>query len=180
MSAMSATILNNFTENYIFEQIELSDGRIGYYVLSPDCEYYTFQTNSARYEISFKYTGANPITYKFHDYVKEIMNSIVFLDTTSAEELPTIRAVGAYESGGYISFTVTTAPGNFSRLRCGLSKTTVDNIAIANQYTVKPNGDYVWTIKIAKPADGTTLYFDLRDADTLKYIKEYYVYGYRA
>ena len=75
-------------------------------------------------------------------------------------------------------FTVVTKAGDFNRLRCGLSKSTVDNLANASKYTVDENGDYVWTVKIPKPEADTTLYFDLRDGTTNKYLKEFLIFDY--
>ena len=90
----------------------------------------------------------------------------------------TIKSVSCQDSGDSLTFTVTTKSGNYNRLRCGLSESVIDNIKNVNSYTVDSNGDYIWTIKITKPTETTSLYFDLRSSETGKFIKEYYIFTY--
>ena len=91
-----------------------------------------------------------------------------------------ITNVTAVKSDNKLIFTVVTQAGNYSRLRVGLNKNLTDNLAIVNKYTVNASGEYVWTITIDMPAESTTLYFDLRDAGTNKYINNYYEYKFDA
>ncbi|MBR5272933.1 MAG: SH3 domain-containing protein [Clostridia bacterium] len=101
------------------------------------------------------------------------------LDVSNFSET-TIKSVNATQSGSKTVFTVVTAAGNYSRLRVGTQKTTANNLAISTKYTVNSSGNYVWTISITTPADDTTLYFDLRDATTSKYINQHFVYNFKA
>ena len=91
-----------------------------------------------------------------------------------------ITNVTAVKSDNKLIFTVVTQAGNYSRLRVGLNKNLTDNLAIATKYTVNASGEYIWTISIDMPTESTTLYFDLRDAETNKYINNYYEYNYDA
>ncbi|MBR5272994.1 MAG: leucine-rich repeat domain-containing protein [Clostridia bacterium] len=92
----------------------------------------------------------------------------------------TIKSVTCEESEDKLVFTVVTKAGDYNRLRCGTSESIVDNIANTNTYMVNADGDYVWTITIAKPTESTALYFDLRSSSTGKFIKAFYVYDYTA
>ena len=91
-----------------------------------------------------------------------------------------IKSVSYVESGDNLVFTVTTKPGNFDRVRCGLTKSLVNNLKYTTSYTVADNGDFVWTLKVPKPTENSTLYFDLRNADTNAYIKDFFLYDYVA
>ena len=91
-----------------------------------------------------------------------------------------ITNITAVKNNNKLTFTVVTNSGNYSRLRVGLNKNLTDNLAIAAKYTVNASGKYVWTISIDMPTESTTLYFDLRDAETNKYINNYYEYDFDA
>ena len=93
---------------------------------------------------------------------------------------PTIKGVYCRKSGSTATFTIVTAPGNFDRVRCGTGTSTIGNIANANKYTVGYGGDYTWSFTIDKPSESITLYFDVRNADTGKFIKDYYIFEYVA
>lgn len=92
----------------------------------------------------------------------------------------TIKSVFCVDMGDSLEFTVITKSGDFNRLRCGLSTSTVNNIANSNSYKVNSDGYYVWTLKINKPSGDVTLYFDLRNTATNKFIKEFYIFNYTA
>ena len=96
----------------------------------------------------------------------------------TVEIVPSIKSVTYRETSTSLVFTVVTKSGDFNRLRCGLSESVVDNIKNVNSYTVNADGDYVWTIKITKPSENTTFYFDLRDGSTNKFIKDFFVFDY--
>ena len=93
---------------------------------------------------------------------------------------PVIKSVECAETAKNLTFTVVSAAGNYNRLRCGLTLTTVNNIRVTDTHTVNSDGNFVWSITIAKPAESTRLYFDLRDAETGKFIKENYAFDYEA
>lgn len=88
-----------------------------------------------------------------------------------------INSVSAVKKDDKLVFTVVTEAGNYSRLRVGLNKSLTDNLAVSTKYTVDASGKYVWTISINMPAENTTLYFDLRDAQTSKYLNNHYKYA---
>ena len=99
-----------------------------------------------------------------------------YLYDYSVEE--TIKSVSCTESNGKLTFTVVTVAGDYNRLRCGLSESISDNILNANSYIVNSDGDYVWNITVGATAGDTEYYFDLRNATTGKYIKDFFVYTY--
>lgn len=43
---------------------------------------------------------------------------------------------------------------------------------------VVSDGDYVWTLKVTAPSEDTDFYFDLRDATTNKYLKDYFIFSF--
>ena len=87
-----------------------------------------------------------------------------------------IKSVEAKKNGSKTVFTVITSSGNYSRLRVGTNETLTGNLAVSTKYTVNSVGNYVWTITITTPSENCKLYFDLRDADTNKYICQHYIY----
>lgn len=110
-------------------------------------------------------------TNKFIGVCYEYNFDVSALNTTP------IKSVTAKTASGKTTFTVTTAPGNYSRLRVGTQEKLTNNLAVSSSYTVNSSGYYVWTISITTPTKDTTLYFDLRDAATSKYICQHYVYN---
>ncbi|MBR5774587.1 MAG: leucine-rich repeat domain-containing protein [Clostridia bacterium] len=93
---------------------------------------------------------------------------------------PSIKKVSCISYDGMLTFNVVTCAGEFDRLRCGTSTSTVGNLANANYYITNSGGDFVWTIAIEEPSESTTLYFDLRNESTGKFIKDYFVFDYVA
>lgn len=89
-----------------------------------------------------------------------------------------IKSVTCEEADDTLVFTVTTRGGDFNRLRCGTSESVSDNIAITNTYKTNSSGHYIWTIKVEKPTETTDFYFDLRDSNTGKFVKEFYIFTY--
>ena len=73
-----------------------------------------------------------------------------------------------------IVFTVVTSAGDYSRMKVTTADNLGGSLGVSNVYTVDGNGDYVWTIKAAAPAEKTTYAFDLRNATTGKYLKDYH------
>ena len=120
-----------------------------------------------------------------HDYIFDLRSSetgkyIKERHAYTVEIVHSIKSVECRQTSTSLVFTVVTREGDFNRLRCGLSETLTDNIKNTNSYKVNADGDYVWTIKITKPGESTTYYFDLRDSNTNKFIKDYYVFDYVA
>ncbi len=111
---------------------------------------------------------------------KYIENHYVYNVDVSQFSENIIKSVQATQNGDKTVFTVVTEAGNYSRLRVGTQKTTANNLAVSTKYTVNESGNYVWAISITTPADATTLYFDLRDAETSKYINQHYIYNFNA
>ena len=124
------------------------------------------ETTNYAFDLRLASTGKYLKDYCYFEYVYEV------------EEF--IKSVSCEEIDDNLVFTVITKAGDYNRLRCGASTSTVDNIANTNTYTVNAEGDYVWTVKIAKPSESMDLYFDLRNSNTNKFIKEFYVFSYTA
>lgn len=91
---------------------------------------------------------------------------------------PTIREVYYREVSGVLYFTVYTNPGNFDRLRCGTGYSTVGNLVNANSYYENYSGEYVWSFSLEKPSETITLYLDVRNSETGKFIKDYFVFDF--
>lgn len=91
---------------------------------------------------------------------------------------PTIREVYYREVSGVLYFTVYTNPGDFDRLRCGTGPSTVGNLVNANSYYENYSGEFVWSFSLEKPTETITLYLDVRNSDTGKFIKDYFVFDF--
>lgn len=109
-------------------------------------------------------TETNKYTKNFYEYEIDFMEDV-------------INNVSTIKKDNKLVFTVVTKSGNYSRLRVGLNKTLEDNLAVSTKYTINSSGEYVWTISIDIPTENTTLYFDLRNAETNKYINNFYEYA---
>lgn len=92
------------------------------------------------------------------------------------EESATIVSVTHTVSDGKIIFTVITKSGDFSRIKVTTDSALSGSLGVANSYTVNADGNYVWTIKAVAPTETTNYAFDLRNATTGKYLKEYFYY----
>jgi hypothetical protein len=88
---------------------------------------------------------------------------------------PLIRSVEAATKPGKVVFTVITQKGNFNRLRVGTNLSLTNNLAVSSTY-VETDNAYIWTIMMNTPDEDLDLYFDLRDSNTNKYVKEHYSY----
>lgn len=95
---------------------------------------------------------------------------------TTPESTTPVKSVDYTLSGDKLVFTVVTRAGDYSRIKV----TTADNLGgslkVAVDYTVNANGDYVWTMKISAPTETTSYAFDLRNAETGKYLKDYFIF----
>lgn len=92
--------------------------------------------------------------------------------------VPSIKSVTYYRSGVVLTLKVTTVAGDFDRLRCGISESTIGNLANSNYYRVDSNGDYVWTLKFTLPDKSVPFYLDLRNSNTGKFLKDFVVFTY--
>ncbi|MBR5218163.1 MAG: hypothetical protein IKV89_00385, partial [Clostridia bacterium] len=79
-------------------------------------------------------------------------------------------------SDAKIVFTIITKPGDFGRIKVTTADNLKGSLGIASKYTVNTDGNYVWTIKADAPTEHTSYAFDLRNANTGSYMKEYYYY----
>lgn len=141
------------------------------YTVNSDGDYvWTIKTDAPTEETYYVFDLRSSETGK---YIKDYY----FYEVTELGETLTIKNVTYGIEDGKIHFTVTTSEGNYSRLRCGLSTSTKDNLATANSYTIDSNGDYVWNLYCTAPTADTKYVFDLRDAETNKYIKEYFYFN---
>lgn len=146
-----------------------------YYVATERIELYEFQTNKKLYYILFVYDDESSPREDLTKFAARAMDSLIITD----DRVPcAIKDVKHEASGNKAVFTVTTKAGDYSRLRCGLSTSTKDNLAFTNSYTVNADGDYVWTITTDIPAENTELIFDLRSSETNKYLKDYFRYNF--
>lgn len=102
-------------------------------------------------------------------YIKDYTNY-------TAEIVTNIKSVSHERVNGKIIFTVVTSAGDFNRIKATLSDDLKGYVGYTDTYTVDENGDFVWKIT-ANAAIGEQEYaFDLRSADTGKYIREYVYY----
>ena len=101
---------------------------------------------------AYSYATSNDINVVSTDIVKSINHSI---------------------EGGKIIFTVVTYAGDYNRVKLTTPDNLGGSLAVASSYTVNADGDYVWTIKAAKPAETTEYVLDFRSSVTGRYLKDY-------
>jgi len=137
------------------------------YVVNGDGDYvWTITANAPEGEQEYAFDLRSTETGK---YIREYSFSTVY---------PTIKSVSYRAYGNTLTFTVTTTAGNFDRLRCGINASTIGNLANANSYYENYYGEYVWTFDIEKPSETTTLYLDVRNSETGKFIKDYFIFDF--
>jgi len=85
----------------------------------------------------------------------------------------TIKSVDYTVANGKVVFTVVTGAGDYGRVKVAEADNAKGYVAYTNNYEVNEDGDYVWTIKIAAPAESTSYVVDIRSAETGKYLKVY-------
>ena len=171
----SKTVFTVTTSAGDFDRVKmaLSDNPTGYiaytndYTVNEDGDFVwqiTANTPSGEQEYAFDVRSADTKVYSR----KFVYCTVV----------PTIKSVSARRSGTILTVTVTTVPGDFDRVRCGPSTSTIGNLANANSYTVNYYGEYIWTFKLELPDKAIPLYLDVRNSNTGKFIKDYYVFNY--
>ncbi|MBR5273074.1 MAG: prolyl oligopeptidase family serine peptidase [Clostridia bacterium] len=122
---------------------------------------------------SYSFDSRNPNTSKYYkDYFEYVV------DPSQSSTIPSDNSVIKYITkvvvSGKVEFNVTTAAGNYNRIK--VSDTEGNLLDYVNNYTVDENGNYVWKLTIDAPASATTYVFDLRAADTNKYLKLAYAH----
>lgn len=90
------------------------------------------------------------------------------------EVIETIKDVSYEVVNGKVVFTVTTGAGAYNRVKLAYADDAKGYVAYTNSYEVNADGDYVWTIKAAAPAETTEYVLDLRSSASGKYLKAYY------
>ena len=86
----------------------------------------------------------------------------------------TIKSVSYEVANGKVVFTVVTGAGEYNRVKVAYADNAKGYVAYTNDYEVNADGDYVWTIKTAAPAESTSYVFDIRSATSRKYLKAYF------
>lgn len=91
-----------------------------------------------------------------------------------------IESVTYTVNSGIITFKVTSAAGNYSRMKVAYLNDLSTAIAYTDKYTVTDDGKYVWTLAVAHTGEETTYSFDLRSKETGKYLKKYFDFAVSA
>ncbi len=156
-------------------KVTLADDLAGYvaytdsYVVNADGDYvWTITANAPNGETQYAVDLRSTETGKY--------NRQYVLCTVT----PTIKSISYYRVVDVVTIKVTTVAGDFDRLRCGVSESTIGNLANASTYTINSNGDYVWTLKVTLPEKATPFYLDLRNSNTGKFLKDFYIFTYTA
>lgn len=122
---------------------------------------------------SYSFDSRNPETSKyFKDYFEYEVDPS---KSTNVNDDSVIKYITHTVVGGKVEFVVTTAPENLNRVK--VSDAEGNLLDYINTYTVAENGNYVWKLSVDAPAAATTYIFDVRSADTNKYLKLAYSYG---
>ena len=138
------------------------------YTVNKDGNYvWTIKATEPSEKTTYAFDIRNATTGK---YLKEYFNYEVESAT------PTILDVSHTVDDGKIIFTVVTKAGDFGRIKVTTADNLSGSVGVANVYTVDKDGNYVWTIKATEPSEKTIYAFDLRNATTGKYLKEYFNY----
>lgn len=91
---------------------------------------------------------------------------------------PIIKSINTEIKNGKIYFTVVTAGGEYNRIKVTTADNLSGSIAVGNTYTIDGNGNYIWIIRAPVPKETTKYAFDLRSAETGRYLKDYYYSEY--
>lgn len=151
-----------------------------YYCSSESYELYTFQANGKKYMILFIW-GMESDREELTSFAADAMSTISITgDIEPPVVIDGIKSVDHEIKDGKLVFTVTTSGGDYNRVKVTTSDNLSGSLGVANKYTVETNGDYVWTVKVDIPTATTEYAFDVRSAETNKYLKEYYYYSINA
>ena len=84
------------------------------------------------------------------------------------------KNVSASISDDVLTFVITTAPTDISRIKVMNAADLKTNLKLVSSYTVDANGNYVWVVSVDAPNAKTTYAFDARSSVTGSYLKDYY------
>jgi len=140
------------------------------YVVNSDGDYvFTLSVSAVEGVSQYAFDGRRVDTNKY-------AKAYAYTEIEVEETTPTIISATHEISKGKIIFTVVTKSGAFSRMKVTTSDNLSGSLGVASTYTVNAEGNYVWTVKANEPSENTTYAFDLRNAETSKYLKEYFYY----
>ena len=147
-------------------------GYIGYtsaYEVNADGDYVwtinaKIPAQSGNYVIDLRSSETGMYLQDYYEYDVEV--EIVPVET--------IKDVSYEVVNGKVYFTVTTGAGAYNRVKLAYADDEKSYIAYARDYEVNADGDYVWSIKAAAPAETTDYVLDIRSSVTGKYMKAYY------
>ncbi|MBR5773505.1 MAG: hypothetical protein IKY44_01510, partial [Clostridia bacterium] len=88
-----------------------------------------------------------------------------------------VKSVEHVVENGTAYYTVVTAAG-YDRVKIALASAPSTALAVGTKGVTNPDGTITWTVKYAAPTTETEYIFDARDAETLKFTKEYFDYTF--
>lgn len=135
------------------------------YTVNSDGDYvWTIKADAPRETTSYTFDIRSSETNK---YLKEYFDY-------EAEIIPIVKSVSHEIASGKIIFTIVTSAGDYNRVKLMDSDDLKSYIAYTSTYVENSDGDYVWTIKANAPKETTSYTFDIRSAETNKYLKDYF------
>ncbi|MBR5774293.1 MAG: SH3 domain-containing protein, partial [Clostridia bacterium] len=144
------------------------------YVVNADGDYvFTLSVPAVEGVSQYAFDGRRVDTNKY-------AKGYAYIQFEIEETTPTIINVTHEFSNDKIIFTVITKPGDFGRMKVTTADALSGSLGVASTYTVNSDGNYVWIIKAAEPEENTKYAFDLRNAETGKYLKDYSYYEVEA
>ncbi|MBR5272518.1 MAG: leucine-rich repeat domain-containing protein [Clostridia bacterium] len=93
-----------------------------------------------------------------------------------AEIVPLIKSINCQVMGRKTAFYITTSTNDFNRIKVTLADDLNGYIAYTSTCTQNVPNTYSWTIIVPTPKETTNYAFDLRSAETGKYLKYYHYY----
>ena len=140
--------------------VDNGDGTYGWTIKIAQPEAETTYVFDARQTANSKYTK----TYYTLTYVPQVVES-------------TIKSVEHTVDSGTVYFSVVTGAG-YDRVKIALASAPSTALAVGSKATDNGDGTFTWTVKLSEPSEATAYIFDARDAETLKYAKDYFDYTY--
>lgn len=114
------------------------------------------------YALDLRSSVTSKYLKEYHTYTVEAVNTSPILYSTSKIE------------SGRVTFNVITTPGDYNRMKLTTENALTGSLAVSSSYTINSEGNYVWEISTVAPTTTTTYAFDLRSAETGKYLKDYH------
>lgn len=130
---------------------------------------WTITVDAPKTVTSYSFDSRNPETSKyFKDYFEYEVDPS---KSPNVNDDSVIKYITHAVVNGKVEFTVTTTSDNLNRVK--VSDTDGNLLDYVSKYTVADNGYYVWKLSVDVPSPiATTSYvFDVRSADTGKYLK---------